>query len=531
MVMSLCLMASGESVDNHPPDDTSVVIDSTNLPIVWIEVDGAMIMRHERITARMKIIHNGKGHLNYADTVAHPGQHIDYEGYVGLRYRGNTTYSLSDKKPYSFRTLERPLEQGEKKKKVSILGMGKDNNWALLAPYSDRSMIRDLLAFEIARPWMEYVPQGKLCELYLDGIYYGVYILTELVTQGSNRLDLPDPGEDGDELTGGYIMEVGDNDEDSTVIESKYHPMRGDGGMTYYDCRIVFKHAFPDSEDLTPDQKDYIHSAIDRMEDVFASSYYRDPDTGYCKYIDVQSFMDYQLVNELGHNVDAYRLGAKFYKRRDSEDPRFKMAIWDMNLAFGNCRHNSGSATNSWVSRSNSILYKNGDPFMVPFWWYKLITDNKYVNQRFARWAEWRESNLRKDRLMATIDSLTNEITCYGAEARNSQAWPRWDVYLWPNVHLSRNYEDEISYLKDWITRRIAWMDNLLRYTPPEPIYLQGDVNGDEEVNIADVTDLINILLKGGINDDILLRADVDQDGEVTINDITALIEIILRGS
>ena len=532
-ILSLCIAASAQDPANYPPVDQSVVIDSTNLPIVWIDVNGVTIQRHERIGAHMKIIHNGEGKMNYGDTLAHPGQHIDYEGYISLRYRGNSSYSLSNKKPYSFRTLARPLEQGEKKEKVSLLGMGKDNNWVLLAPYSDKSMIRDLLAFEVARPWMEYTPTGRFCELYLDGIYYGVFILTEPVTQGINRLNLDDPGEEGDELTGGYIMEVGDHDFDSANYVSKYHPVRGDGAVVYTDCFIQFKNKFPDRDDITPQQQEYICRAIDRMEDVFASSGYRDPDTGYCKYIDVQSFMDYQLVNELGHNVDAYRLGAKFYKRRDSQDPRFKMAIWDMNLAFGNCRHNLGSSTSSWVSRCNSILYKAGDPHMVPFWWYKLISDRDYVQRRFDRWAQWRESNLRDDRLMATIDSLTNQVTCCGAEARNTQAWPTWGTFVWPNSYISKDYQDEIDHLKAWIVKRIEWMDNILNYTPPEPhpSYQRGDVNCDDEVNIADVTELVNILLSGEVDPEVFPLADVNDDNEVNIADVSALINLLLTGS
>ena len=147
----------------YPPDNQNVRLASTNLPIVWLTVDGRYIDRNERITARMKILHNGDGQLNYADTVAHPGQHIDYEGYVALRYRGSSSFSMSDRKPYSFRPLDKPLEEGGVKQKVKILGMGKDNNWALLAPYADKSMMRDLLAFEVSRPWMEYTPQGLYC--------------------------------------------------------------------------------------------------------------------------------------------------------------------------------------------------------------------------------------------------------------------------------------------------------------------------------------------------------------------------------
>ena len=532
MLLALGRMAVAQSPDNFPPDDKTVVIESTNLPIVWIEVNGAMIDRDERITARMKIIHNGRGRLNYGDTVAHPGQHIDYEGYVALRYRGNTSYTQSDKKPYSFRTLNGPLEQGGKKVRVSLLGMGKDNNWALLAPYSDKSMIRDLLAFEVARPWMEYTPQGRLCEVYLDGMYYGVFILCEVVSQGSNRLNLPDPGEEGDELTGGYIMEVDNND--GMYYLSKYHPVNADGSTTYEDCYIRFQYKFPDYEELTQAQLEYIHGAIDRMEDAFASKNFKDPEEGYRKYVDVQSFMDYQLVNELGHNVDAYRLSTKLYKRRDSEDPRFKLVVWDFNLAFGNCRHNQGYSNTNWMSRSNALLYANNDPYLIPFWWNKLVSDNVYVKARRARWAEWRQANLRDDRLMAKIDSLAHEVTCCGAEARNSQAWPRWGVWVWPNKYVSTDYADEINHLKEWIVERISWMDKKLYYTPtdpPEPVYSRGDVNMDGEVNIADITDLINIILRSiSLDEQSFLLADIDEDGEIGIADITTLIDIILKG-
>ena len=224
MVMALALWACDKPVvHNFPPDNTSVKLDSTNLPIVWIEVDGDSIMRDKRIEGRMKIIYNGEGRLNYADTLAHPGQRIDYNGYISIRHRGNSTYNNSPKKPYSFRTLEERLRKGGKKRKVSLLGMGRDNNWALLAPYADKSLLRDVLTFELARPWMEYVPQGRHCELFIDGTYFGVYVLSEVVTKGRYRLDLQGPGESGDALTGDYLMEVDCNDE--ATYTSKWHPV------------------------------------------------------------------------------------------------------------------------------------------------------------------------------------------------------------------------------------------------------------------------------------------------------------------
>ena len=526
-ILMLGNVAVAQDPDNFPPDDTTITITSTNLPIVWIEVGGATIQRDERISAHMKIIHNGKGQLNYGDTVAHPGQHIDYEGYIALRYRGNSTYNMSDKKPYSFRTLEQPLEVSDKKKKVEILGMGKDNNWALMAPYADRSMIRDLLTFELARPWMEYAPDGRLCELYLDGIYYGVYVLSEVVSTGKHRLNLPDPGETGDELTGGYLVEV-DTDDDSTHV-SKYHPVSRTGKV-YDDRQILFQYKAPEYEDMTPAQLEYINNAIDEMEDAFAQDDYTNPETGYRKYIDTQNFIDYQLFTELSHNVDGYRLSGKMFKRRDSVDSRFKMVLWDMNLGYGNARHHNSWNTYTWVYQSNDIMYRVGETYLIPFWWYKLNNDlNGYWKERNARWREMRAANLSKRNIWATIDSLVNEVTVCGAEARNSQAWPRWGEFVWPNHYIASSYEDEIAYLKQWISDRLAWLDMKMHYDAP-PEYEPGDVNGDGEVSIGDVNVVIDILLGLEVDQDVRDRADVDGDGELSIADLQRIIDKLLAG-
>ena len=512
--------------DNYRPDNKNVRLTSTNLPIVWIDVDGNYIDRDERITARMKIIHNGDGNLNYADTVAHPGQNIDYEGYVALRYRGSSSFSMSDKKPYSFRPLDKPLEEGGEKKKVNILGMGKDNNWALLAPYADKSMLRDLLAFEVSRPWMEYTPQGRYCEMFLDGIYYGVYILTEVVSKGKHRINLPDPGETGDSITGGYIMEVNRTDGEVTHT-SRYHPVSS-SGTAYNNQYIHFQYKSPDYEDMTTDQVHYINGRIDEMERVLWN-YRPTGDPSYRAYLDMENFVDYQIAMELGHNVDGYRLSGKFFKRRDSEDARFKMVVWDNNLSYGNADYYNGWRTDTWIYKNNNVLNSAGDTQLIPFWWYKLNTDPEYTAAIKNRWAQYRRNNLREDRIMATVDSLANVLTEYGAERRNSQAWPRWGEYVWPNYYIADNYVDEVDWLKEWLHDRIAWMDQQLGFDPNAS--LRGDVDGDGSVTIADATTLIDYLLSGNGNGIDVDAADCDQNSTVTISDVTALIDYLLAGS
>lgn len=512
--------------DNYMPDNRNVRLTSTNLPIVWIEVDGNHIDRDERITARMKIIHNGDGSLNWADTVAHPGQHIDYEGYVAIRYRGSSSFYGSDKKPYSFRPLTAPLEEGGEKKKVNILGMGKDNNWALLAPYADKSMIRDMLAFELARPWMEFTPDGRYCEMFLDGTYYGVYILTEVVSKGKHRLDLPDPGDSGDAITGGYIMEVNRPDDEVTYI-SRYHPVSSTG-IRFLNKVINFQYKSPDYEELTQDQVDYIQGRIDQMESALWN-YRPTGSANYREYLDMENFIDYQLAQELGHNVDAYRLSGKFFKRQDSADARFKMVLWDMNLAYGNSDYYDGWRTDTWIYKNNNNLNNAGDEQLVPFWWYKLNTDPEYTAALKSRWAQYRRNNLRDDRIMATVDSLVNVLTFNGAERRNSQAWPRWGEYVWPNYYVADDFADEVSYLKQWLNDRIAWMDEQLNYDPTA--YQRGDVDGDGNVSIADVTALIDYLLSGDAAAIVLEAADCDMSGNVNISDVTELIDYLLNGT
>ena len=511
--------------ENYPPDNRNVVLTSTNLPIVWIEVDGNIIDRDERITARMKIIHNGDGTLNYADTVAHPGQTIDYEGYVALRYRGNSTFSMGDKKPYSFRPLDKPLEEGGEKKKVNILGMGKDNNWALLAPYSDKSMIRDLLAFEVSRPWMEYTPQGCFCELILDGTYYGVYILSEVVSKGKHRLNLDDPGDADDEITGGYLMEVDRPDGESYT--SNYHPLNN-AGTPYNNRYIAFQFQSPDYEDLTLEQIKYITRRINSMETVLWN-YRPSGNTDFQDHIDMMNFIDYQIAMELGHNVDGYRLSGKFFKRRDSKDTRFKMVLWDMNLAYGNADYYQAWRTDTWMYKNNNTMYFDGEQQLIPFWWYKLNTSSEYTAALKSRWAQYRRSNLREERLMATVDSLSTTLTSHGAIRRNTQAWPRWGEYVWPNYYIATSYKDEITWLKQWLHDRIAWMDEQLEFD--SNAHLRGDVNMDNEINISDVTSLIDYMLSGNASNIDVDAADCDQNGEVNIGDVSRLIDYLLRGS
>ncbi len=459
--------------------DQNVKITDTNLPIIFIEVGGKTIQKNSYILGRMKVIDNGPGHYNYGDTVAYPDQHIDYEGPIAIRYRGNTSFSNSDKKPLQLRTLKEDVlpDDGGEKQKVSILGMGKDNKWMFIAPWADKVMFRDILSFELARPWMDYVPTVKLCEVYLDGIYYGVYGFGERVSKGKHRLNLHDPGEDGGDLTGDYHVEIDRSDD--PYYPSKYRPWSSLTGGEERGKTIKYQYKDPENDEWAdfPGAKEALNSEIDKMEASFTTDYWQDPERGYQSKIDMMSFIDYMLSTEIANNIDGYRLSTNLYKygetRAENEgvDPRWKMSLWDFNIAWGNANYYNGQRTDSWHYTFN--LREQGDAEHLPFYWYKMLGDKNYVDAMKARWKEYRANNYSDKRIMATIDSLALQLRIRGAVDRNQKAWGIIGRNVWPNPFNGNSYDEELSYLKQWVKDRLAFMDkeleNLDAPDPPKP--------------------------------------------------------------
>ncbi len=462
-LMLFVILASAMGVcqeKNFPPKRKDIHIGKTNLPIVFINTLGHEISKDSRVTAWMKIVNNADG-INYDDTLAHPQQRVDYEGYIGIKYRGYTSFDSSEKKPYSIKLLTDTYENEGEKRKVPLLGMGADHDWALTAPYNDRSLIRNNLSFALADGYMEFVPKARFCELILDGIYYGVHSLTEKVTRGNDRLDIKKAGNAGDKLTGGYILCVDRNNEPLTHA-SKHHPTNT-AGEVFTDKTIWVQYKEPEYEEITEAQQAYIDGRFDAFEDALAADNFMDKDEGYRKYIDVTSFIDYQLATEISNNIDGYRLSTFLYKHRDSVDPRFKMTLWDFDLAWGLPDFeniHTGYMTDIWT-------YKNNDAGLgtkMPFWFDRLMQDPSYVAELKARYAEYRTG--RYANVEAVIDSLSMLLTAYGAAERDHLAWPRWGEKIYQNYYLdATTYAEEVDYVKHFATARIAWLDEQLGFT------------------------------------------------------------------
>lgn len=418
---------------------------SSNLPIIVIDTYGQEIPDEPKITASMGIIYNGPGQRNY---LTDPFNH--YDGYIGIEKRGSSS-QMFPKKSYAMETRD---SLGNNLN-FPLLELPQENDWILYGPYTDKTMLRDILAFKIGHDLGHYASRFRFCELVLNGNYQGVYILLEKIKRDRNRVNIRSMLPtyiSGDELTGGYILKI-DKYEGSQVggWNSTFPPYPGAWQRIYY------QYHYPDPSEIVPEQQTYIQGYIFLFESLMNSTLYRDPFAGYYDLINVSSFIDFFLVSELGKNVDSYRLSTFMYKDRDSEGGQLTMGpLWDFNLAFGNADYYEGWQTSGW--QLNVSI--SGDYWQNPFWWKKFLADPVFMNRAAQRWYELRQNVLSTGSLLAFIDSCVVELQ--EAQTRNYLRWPILGTYVWPNWYIGQTYQDEINFLKTWLQNRISWLNQAL---------------------------------------------------------------------
>ena len=427
----------------HAWFDPPLIFTSSNLPIVMINTNNQNILDSARIICDMGIIDNGFGNLNSINDTFN-----DYNGKISIEYRGSSSQSFP-KKPYGFETQDSLGNNNN----VSLLGMPIENDWILYAPYTDKSLMRNFLTFDLGRKMGNYCSRTVYCELVINGDYQGVYILMEKIKRDKNRVDIADLDSDdlnGDSLTGGYIVKIDKFTGSGGSNWQSNFPNLG-GGSTF------IQYHYPEGPALHPIQKNYIENFVDSFENALSGPNFNDTLIGYSKYIDVNSFIDLYIINELSRNIDGYRLSTYMYKDRDDNGGKLTMGpLWDYNLAFGNANYCNGELTAGWEVDDGG----QGCAWNNPFWFERLLEDSNYVNKLKCRWEYLRVNSFHKDSIFNFIDSLALYLD--DASDRNFQRWDILGTYVWPNFYVGNTYQDEIGFLKNWIEFRLVWIDNNL---------------------------------------------------------------------
>jgi hypothetical protein len=449
----------------------------SNLPLLLIDTRGQTILNEPKITASLEVIDNGPGLLNtiFDDPT-------DYDGNMGIEIRGQSS-QMFPKLGYG---IELWTKAGADTS-AGLLGMPVEEDWVLSANYSDKTMMRNAITYELGQKMGRWQPRFKYCEVYMNGSYHGVYMLIEKIKRGADRVDINKLKPDeisGDNLTGGYILKV-DKLDGITANEYFYSYPAASYPNTF---EYAFTYVTPKYDEIVTAQKSYIQNYIATLQTTLNGSAFKDPVSGFRKYMDMNSFIDFQIINELTNNVDGYRYSTFFYKEKDSDGGKlFAGPLWDFDLCYGNVDYDPKClATNQWLYTRYG---KSGNWSM--HWWYRLMEDPDYRNAFGARWKTLRAGPFSTDSIMADLDKNVQKMG--ESINRNFERWPILGQDIWPNYFVGSTYQEEVDYLKTWMKARLTWMDGMISLSSGDLIAANQAYNLSVFPN--PVKDIINIHL------------------------------------
>jgi len=409
----------------------------TSLPIVRVEVAGNAAIPAGRIDASLQVIDNGDDQFNSPE-----GSSTGYNGNVAIELKGS-----DGKKPsYAFELRD---SEGEDYA-YRLLDLPKEEDWVLQASYSDKTLSRDLLAYRLAKETrIPYTRRARQVVLYVNGSYDGVYTLSEAVKRDDSRIDIAKLNPDelsGDDLTGGYILRVDGPSGDLTQgFVSTYANSAGQDDRTFYEYHT------PDAEDIVPAQRSYIEAEIREFEDAISSGGF----AAVRQRIDVASFVDYMLVQELVASSRAYRREGFLYKDKDSNGGKLTAGpIVDVERGFGNDTECGGTNFQKWVVLNNSRCSSSAQ---IPFWWSALWLDQSFRISAASRWKELRQGAFTNGMLRAMVATATAEASLEASS--NFERYPILGIPVERNAFVGQTYAEEVNYLSQWLLGRAAWMD------------------------------------------------------------------------
>ena len=238
----------------------------------------------------------------------------------------------------------------------------------------------------------------------------------------------------GDSLTGGYIFAV---DKNIWAQDSGWKSLK--------DTGVFFSYKYPKSDAITSQQKNYLKQYVDSFETALQGSSFTNTLTGFRKYIDQTSFMDFFFMQEFSKNIDAYRRSAYLYKDKNSKGGKLPAGpLWDFNSSLYNAKICTFEQDTGWAYRTNCYLTSS---YHIPFWWGKLLQDTNYTHDLKCRWLTLRNTVLDTAHIFKVIDSIKTYINV--ASVRHFSKYT-----------IATNLKTETDTLKWWINKRLNWLDS-----------------------------------------------------------------------
>lgn len=387
----------------------------SNLPTLYVDIAGGQFVEDKETYLDCVLEFVGAG----VDTVFSDGR---------IRGRGNSTWVRGPKLPYRLKFYS----------KHRLMGPNHANakSWVLLANNFDKTLMRNAVASFIARELgQKFVPGAQFVDLVVNGRFDGNYQLTDHIEVRTKRIEIHEQEDfpaEGDDISGGYYVEVCNDEEGADVFTTNYG--------------TVMRLRSPDVEVTAESQREYIVGYMNELERRLFTSKFRDAEVGYRAMVDSVSLASWFLTSEFAANPDAY-WSTNIYKER-GDNRLFFGPIWDYDIAFNNsnrlgdaseklmldCGHGQGLGTMPWVRRMMK------DP-----WFLALIK------------REWEDAiaNGIEERTLAYVDSLATLLD--ESQRLNYEVYNIGEAY-WDEYQLFSTYAEGVEFLKSALRNRARFM-------------------------------------------------------------------------
>ncbi len=418
----------------------------TGLPTLYLntyDVETSEITKDDYCFGDFKLISEDYGIINYTFSKEKNGEKKE-----GIKGRGNTSWSMP-KKGYSIKFDS----------KQSFFGLPSAKKWCIIANYSDKTLLRNKLASYIGNEVLdsEWAPTFNSVDVIMNDEYMGNYIFCERNTLSTGRVDVQDISDVDEKLAEGKDSKIIDANSDGEknlydggfLIEVEANETRAKDNDFYFNGTKGGRlFCLKDPDKVSSEVKEVVQSIVLNAENVLYSDGYTDADTGWRKYIDENSVIDWYLINEFAKTNDSIFFSS-VYMYYNPEDEKLHMGpIWDFDISFGNVNYNDCDlAEGFWLKKA--------------IWISRMFTDSEFVENVKKRWNE------KKLDLYSVINSNLEDLESQ-IEVSAEYNFERWKIlgtYVWPNAdgYITRTtYKSEITYLQEWLNQRYSWFDTAI---------------------------------------------------------------------
>ena len=377
-------------------------LESTGLPVVSLFTpNGVDITSKDYYLESLMSFVNTDGSETFADS-------------TNLKGRGNSTWGCP-KKPYAIKF----------DKKKSLLNLPEDKSWVLLANYYDATLLRNDLAFYIGEKMstLDWTPHYQQVDLMLNGQYKGIYQLGEKVKIAKKRVNVGDDG---------FVLE----------IDAK----AGADEITFTTTHLPQPVNIKDPEvEVNDENYNYVKTYVTDAENALYSENFTDTEEGWQKYMDMDSFVEWYLINEIAKNNDAIFYTSCYMNLKRGK--KLKMGpLWDFDVAFGGYWDNERGRT---IANVPENFYIKGAS-----WYSRLFQDPAFVAKVKER---FNEIYANRQQIYDHIDANAAKIKAKIYE--ENKIWGCQTATSASEDEVKAAYQEKVDYLKTWIETRLTWLN------------------------------------------------------------------------